>query len=124
MKIAAAKGFALSKLAAVGVLLGAGLLFWAGGWCSGQQPAFAQLPAKQPSSSASLVTHTSNLPDGGQQLIVVDSSRLTVCVYHVDGGSGELALKSVRDIRWDLQMSEFNGVRPLPREIKSLLESQ
>lgn len=124
MKIATAKGFAVSKLVAVGVLLGAGLLFWASSWFSGQPQAFAQLPAIPPNAGSSLVTHTSSLPDGGQLLIVVDPSRLTVCVYHVDGASGELALRSVRDIRWDLQMSEFNGVRPLPQEIKSLLDGQ
>lgn len=93
-------------------------------WSSSQQPAYAQLPAKHLGNDTSLVTHIASLPDGGQQLVVIDSSKLTICVYHVDGGTGELALRSVRDIRWDLQMTEFNGVRPLPQEIKSVLESQ
>ena len=39
-------------------------------------------------------------------------------------GVGELALKSVRNIQWDLQMTEFNGVAPLPRDIRAMLETK
>ena len=31
---------------------------------------------------------------------------------------------SVRNIHWDLQMMEFNGVNPLPREIRLQLEQR
>jgi hypothetical protein len=30
----------------------------------------------------------------------------------------------VRNIHWDLQMMEFNGTRPLPDEVRSILEQQ
>jgi len=43
-------------------------------------------------------------------------------VYHIELATGKIALRSVRNIHWDLQMTEFNSADPLPREIRSLLE--
>jgi hypothetical protein len=34
-----------------------------------------------------------------------------------------VALKSVRSIQYDLMMQEFNGVSPLPREIRAMVEN-
>jgi hypothetical protein len=39
-------------------------------------------------------------------------------------GKGDITLKSVRNIHWDLQMVEFNTEAPLPREIRSMLDQQ
>ena len=33
----------------------------------------------------------------------------------------DLETKSVRNIHWDLQMIEFNGTKPLPDEVRSIL---
>lgn len=119
--------FAATKFAAVGVLLGAGLILSTVLAQSASRPVFAGSPsasgpvANTSGTGSALSTFTSPLADGGQQLVVIDSRRSTVCVYHIDA-TGEIALKSVRNIGYDLQMMEFNGVRPLPREIRSLLE--
>ena len=56
------------------------------------------------------------------QVVVVDPTTYAMSVYQVDRTSGEISLKSVRNVRWDLQMEEFNGVSPTPSEIRSLLE--
>jgi hypothetical protein len=75
-------------------------------------------------------------PDGGlialsvmvgeqrQQITVIDPQMHVMSVYHVDLTSGEVVLKSVRNIHWDLQMMEFNGTSPLPREIRALVEQK
>ena len=47
-----------------------------------------------------------------------------MAVYHIDTTTGEIVLKSVRNIHYDLKMIEFNGTSPLPREIRSLLEQR
>ena len=60
--------------------------------------------------------------DERQQVAVIDPKTRTMSVYHIDLASGAISLKSVRNIQWDLQLVEFNGVSPLPREIRSLLE--
>ncbi len=41
-----------------------------------------------------------------------------MCVYHIDA-SGVITLKSARNIHWDLQMEQYNGTSPLPRDIRS-----
>jgi hypothetical protein len=62
--------------------------------------------------------------DNRQQLTVVDPNMKVVGVYHIDTATGDIVLKSVRNIHWDLQMVEFNGGSPSPREIRTLLEQR
>lgn len=54
-------------------------------------------------------------------MIVLDPRTRVVSVYHVSP-KGELALRSVRNIDADLRLSEYNGVSPLPHEIRSMLD--
>ena len=55
---------------------------------------------------------------------MIDPDLKVVSVYHLELVSGEITLKSVRNIHWDLQMTEFNTSAPQPREIRSLLEQR
>lgn len=59
--------------------------------------------------------------DGYQQMTVVDSRTNRLAVYHVSQATGEIQLKSVRDISADLQLDHFNGSDPLPSAIRSML---
>ena len=59
-----------------------------------------------------------------QQVTVIDSRREVISVYQIDLASGTIALRSVRNIRWDLQISDYNGQKPLPREIQALSEQR
>ncbi|MCS7238379.1 MAG: hypothetical protein NZ899_08920 [Thermoguttaceae bacterium] len=56
-----------------------------------------------------------------QQVVVIDPVQRALAVYHVKLDSGQIELKSVRNIHWDLQLIEFNGQRPLPQEIQSVV---
>ncbi|HEY1067978.1 MAG TPA: hypothetical protein VGE52_17775 [Pirellulales bacterium] len=100
----------------------------AAGWvCLGGLPinsANSQPPGPNVSLRApaeGLVVHSIALPDGKQQLSIVDSSRRVVAVYHVDPATGKSTLKSVRNINWDLDMFAFNTDDPQPQEIRSML---
>lgn len=99
--------------------------------------AWAQVPASQSAKldgSGNLVTHAGVAGDmialstptrqGPQLLTIVDAKQRTVAIYHVDAATGEIALRSVRQIEWDLKLSEFNSDSPLPGEIRSLLEQR
>ena len=68
-----------------------------------------------------LITHC--LPTEGQptQLVVIDPANRSVAVYHVTRDSGAIQLKSVRNIRGDLLVEDFNGVAPLPAEINNMI---
>jgi hypothetical protein len=62
------------------------------------------------------------LDDQRQLLIVIDPAVKNAAIYHVDGGSGTLALKSTRDISWDLMVGDFNAQEPKPAALKRMLE--
>jgi len=70
-----------------------------------------------------LIALSESTPNG-QLLTVIDPRQRAICVYRVDSATGKIALRSVRNIHYDLQMSEFNGEAPLPREIRLLLEQR
>ncbi|HEY5311021.1 MAG TPA: hypothetical protein VIK18_00835 [Pirellulales bacterium] len=73
-------------------------------------------------SAGELITLAAPLGEHRQQLTLIDPRTHVMGIYHVDNITGEIALKSVRNFHWDLQMSEFNAASPLPREIRSMLE--
>jgi hypothetical protein len=60
--------------------------------------------------------------DGRQQVTLIDPRARVIAVYHVDRATGGLALKSVRNIQWDLLIEEFNAANPTPREVRALTE--
>jgi hypothetical protein len=53
----------------------------------------------------------------GTQVVVLDPSQRCLAVYQVDA-AGNLALKCVRNLAFDLRMEEFNGLPPLPSELR------
>ncbi len=58
-----------------------------------------------------------------QQVVVLDAQRGALAVYHISLNTGEIRLKAVRRIVWDLELENFNGSTPLPREVKTLIET-
>lgn len=83
----------------------------------------AQRTDASPSAVARHPVLFSTTVDPQRQLLTVfDPETLALCVYHVETDSGEISLKSVRNLTWDMQMVELNGKSPLPQEIRSMLE--
>ena len=64
--------------------------------------------------------------DGKQQVTIVDPRTRVIAVYQVDKVSGSLALRSVRNVHWDLLMEEYNTSHgsPTPRDIRALAEQR
>ena len=62
--------------------------------------------------------------EGQQLILLLDPHRQTLGSYQVDAKTGQIALRSVRNIRWDLEMDEFNGTEPSPEKIQALLRSR
>ena len=105
----------------IGILIVAGMVVWARGALSTPESVFAQHGVLPPAEQG-LIALTSRLDDGREQLTVVDPKLRAVAVYHINSANGALTLRSVRNIHWDLRMSQFNGVSPLPQQIRSMLE--
>jgi len=69
-----------------------------------------------------LIALPAQVDNNRQQITVIDPIKRVICVYHIDLPSGGITLKSVRNIAGDLQIDDFNGTSPLPREVRSQLE--
>lgn len=84
----------------------------------------AQRPAGRPLPDATtgLWISASTMEDGRRLLLVVDPQTRTVAVYHVDAQTGGLALRSTRDITWDLMVGDFNAQAPKPDELRKMLD--
>lgn len=80
---------------------------------------FSQTNAASPlsGSTGSLQVVANSIANGNQQLVVVDQNLRSLAVYHVDP-TGNIQLRSVRSLVWDLRMEEFNGQTPTPGELK------
>jgi hypothetical protein len=116
------------KTAALGLLVLVGLAVSVVGICGQRNPVFAQLPAddlpQRGQVDAQLIAFSVSADEGVQQITLIDPESRAMSVYHVKTATGEIALKSVRRFHWDLQMEEFNGGKPFPRDIRSLLEQR
>jgi hypothetical protein len=108
----------------LGALAGAGLVYAAvaGGNDSGR--ALAQRAAVLPEAMSGLITHPVQMPDGRQMLTVIDPRSQVLGYYQLDPVKGEIVLKGIRNIHWDLQIEEYNGVSPLPSEVRSLVDQR
>jgi hypothetical protein len=113
-----------------GGVLGAGLMLVLWGLVT-WQPALAQRPGAgvaastnasgQFGPSGEMIALSFDAGGGRQHITLIDPRTAMMSVYGIDPTTGEIALRSVRNVRWDLQMDEYNGTNPSPREIRSLL---
>ncbi len=83
-------------------------------------------PTADRGSGDGLVVMPLDLADGRQQVTIVDTKTRVMAVYHVDKVNGGLALRSVRNVHWDLLMEEYNTSTgtPSPRDIRALAEQR
>jgi len=114
------------KKAMLGVLLGAGLLVAVVGQIDQPGEVYAQRTAPYAPAGAGgeLIAVPTPAGDRGQLLTVIDPRQQAMGVYHIDVPSGKIKLLSVRNLRWDLQMTYLNNENPLPQEIRALLEQR
>ncbi|MEI7782537.1 MAG: hypothetical protein WCJ18_11515 [Planctomycetota bacterium] len=99
-----------------------GMLFLGGGLLLAQRPVRPSPPGGAANAAGQLWISATPLDDQRQLLIVIDPVLKNAAVYHVDGGSGTLTLKSSRDINWDLMVGDFNAREPKPSALKKMLE--
>ena len=86
-------------------------------------PAQAQYPLPASTNGQGMIALSSE-GESHQQVVLVDVQKRVMSVYHIDRQTGAIALKGVRNVQWDLLMEEYNGSKPLPQEIRRLLEQR
>lgn len=111
------------KNAVLGAVASLAVIIGVAGWLTVDQPVYGRTSTPQPGLGSGLIVVDAQAT-GGHRLIVVDPDTRALGVYQIDDESGRVELRSVRNIQWDLQMPEFNGAAPLPREIRELLEQK
>ena len=109
------------KAAAIGAFVGALVCAFASGAIPFSSAAHADRTASVQGTD-DLITSTVLTSDNRQLVTIIEPRTRVLAVYVVDGATGNVALKSVRNFHWDLQLADFNGNNPLPREIQSLVE--
>jgi len=108
--------------------IGASLTLAGGGILAAQQrggrPGGGTPVAAGPAGEGSnpLWVSATPLDDGRQLLLVIDPHLKSAAVYHVDGVSGSLTLRSTRNITWDLLVPEYNAQEPRPATLRKMLE--
>jgi hypothetical protein len=116
------------RTAVLGLMVTVGLVFLVAGVCAQRNPVFAQFPADLPTyqtqKNDKLIAFSVPAGETRQQITLIDPAARSMSVYHIDTDTGAITLKSVRRFHWDLEMEEFNGVEPTPREIRSLIEQR
>lgn len=60
-------------------------------------------------------------PNGPHAALIFDPVRQVFAVYHVDAASGQIMLKSVRNLSADLRLEQFNSGAPAPKDIQAML---
>ncbi len=73
-------------------------------------------------SSRWLVTNFQTAATGPTTLTVVEPQTKIVAVYHIIRETGEIQLKSVRNINGDLTLEAFNTGSPSPADIRKMTE--
>jgi hypothetical protein len=92
-----------------------------------QSPAYGQrngLVDASPTERRWISQIAASVDSAPHVLTVVDPDLGSIAVYHVDKISGDIELRSVRKIEWDLVLEEYNGCKssPHPAEIRSMLK--
>jgi hypothetical protein len=113
------------RRALLGALVGAGLVAILIGLVDQHGEVLAQRVTYPPAGpGGELIAVPTPMGDKGQMVTVIDPRLQTIGVYAIDLPSGKISLRSVRNIHWDLQMTDFNTDNPLPREIRLQLEQR
>lgn len=106
--------------AVLGALIVAGLWMLVASAAGGRDRLATAGPIVSDGAGQELVTLATPVGDNRQMLTIVDPRTRAICVYHVELASGAIALKSVRNIHWDQQMTDYNTVAPLPGELQRM----
>ena len=114
------------KATVLGTLASVGLLIAVLGVFGHRGEVFAQkvMPLPTVNGGSQLIVVPTPVGANAQLLTVIDPNLRVMSVYRIDLATGKIALCSVRNIHWDLQMTYLNNEDPLPQEIRALLEQR
>lgn len=66
-----------------------------------------------------LQSHVISQPGRPHTVVVTDPVKKVIAVYFIDPANGNLDLKSVRNISWDLDILQHNTGDPKPQDVRA-----
>ncbi len=91
-------------------------------WTADAQPPATSASYGAGNPGGDLITYFLPVEGKPTTLTVIDPAARRIAVYHVNRESGEIELKSARNIAWDLRMDYHNNAGILPEEIRKGIE--
>lgn len=88
----------------------------------GQLNAAAPVTIPRPLEVPEVYVFDRVLNGGIMQVVLVDSERKRICVYHIDA-QGQIEFVANRPYEWDLTVDGFNGTGLTPNQIREMQES-
>lgn len=82
------------------------------------EPAFGAQPAPAGEGADALQLRVLHNPQGPPTMAVLDPVRQVLAVYQVDPTSGQISLRSVRLVRFDLRLDDFQTNKPSPADLR------
>lgn len=111
-----------SLMASLGLVVGAAWSAWANAGPAPATAASAPRAVARDGFAAGMLAFSTTLAEDRQQITLIDPTTRVMSVYHIEPKSGEIVLRAVRNVTWDMEMTVFNGTSPLPQEIRSQLQ--
>jgi len=113
----------------LGTLLVAGIVIAAVSAADPRDEVYGQRAAQPKTAPAAtagteLIVVSTSVGEKCLMLTVVDPRQQVISVYHIETATGKISLKSVRNIQWDMKITDLNNENPLPRDIRSLLDQR
>lgn len=112
------------KRVILGTLVGVGVVLAAVALAEQRGEVVAHSPNPVAATSGAELIVVPTAVGDSQMLTIVDPRQHVLGVYRVNMVSGRIALVSVRNIQWDLQINDLNTEKPLPLEIRSMLDKR
>ena len=105
-----------------GIVLGVGLTTFAFvGWKT-QPTAHGQTARDVVNrNTENTVVMTTSNGEAGHRVILFEKSNHTLAVYDIDALGGRIALRSVRQVQWDLRLEDLNSLPPKPAEVRAMM---
>ena len=112
------------RAAMLGVLVGVGLALAAVGATPDGRETLAQRsgPDTLALPSGELIALAATVDNKYQQVTVIDPKQRAMSVYHIELATGQIELRSVRNIHYDLQILSHDNKGLLPEEIRAMLQ--
>lgn len=111
-----------SLMASLGLVVGAAWSAWANAGPASATAGNAPRAVARDGYAAGMLAFSTTLAEDRQQITLIDPTTRVMSVYHIEPKSGEIVLRAVRNVTWDMEMTVFNGTSPLPQEIRSQLQ--